>query len=66
MKQKAKGTYQIRNWSDYNKLLIQRGSITLWFSEDSIQKWHDTARTLQKGGSWEELGAGILRNKKIE
>jgi hypothetical protein len=49
MGQKAKSRYQIRNWSDYNKSLVQRGSITLWFSEDSIHKWHDTARTLKKG-----------------
>jgi hypothetical protein len=31
---------KIRNWKDYNRTLVQRGSITLWFDEKSIKKWH--------------------------
>ena len=31
-----KGTYEIANWSKYNESLVQRGSITFWFSEDAI------------------------------
>lgn len=34
-----KTKYRIRNWSDYNKALIQRGSITLWFSPEAQEKW---------------------------
>lgn len=34
-----KAKYHIRNWNDYNKSLIQRGSITVWFSEDAIKTW---------------------------
>lgn len=34
-----KRTYQIKNWSDYNKSLIQRGNITLWCSDDAIGSW---------------------------
>ncbi|HLD80161.1 MAG TPA: IS5 family transposase [Candidatus Nanoarchaeia archaeon] len=30
---------RIRNWSEYNKALIKRGSITLWLSEESISMW---------------------------
>ena len=37
MKNTAK--YRIRNWKQYNKSLIQRGSITIWFSEDVIASW---------------------------
>ena len=37
MSEKAK--YRIRNWKDYNRSLVQRGSITVWFSEDSVEKW---------------------------
>lgn len=29
----AKKRYRIRNWSEYNRALIQRGSITLWFDQ---------------------------------
>jgi hypothetical protein len=34
-----KGTYKITNWSEYNESLVQRGSITFWFSEDVIDRW---------------------------
>ena len=36
----SKAKHRIRNWKDYNKSLIQRGSITVWFSEDAIKKWY--------------------------
>ncbi len=32
-------TYRVKNWAKYNTALIQRGNISLWFSEDAIQKW---------------------------
>lgn len=35
-----KGTYKITNWSKYNESLVQRGSITFWFCEETIEKWH--------------------------
>ena len=35
----GKNIYRIRNWSQYNKSLVQRGSINVWFSEESIKKW---------------------------
>jgi hypothetical protein len=35
-----KGTYKITNWTKYNQSLVQRGSITFWFSEDVIEQWH--------------------------
>jgi len=38
----SKAKYPIRNWKDYNKSLVQRGSITIWFSQDAIEKWHAT------------------------
>ncbi|MBS4171094.1 hypothetical protein NEOC95_001834, partial [Neochlamydia sp. AcF95] len=36
-----KVTYRIRNWSEYNKALEQRGSITLWFSDETIKGWRE-------------------------
>jgi hypothetical protein len=35
-----KGTYRITNWRKYNESLVQRGSITFWFSEDVVKQWH--------------------------
>lgn len=32
--------YRIQNWREYNRALINRGNLTLWFSEDVIQSWY--------------------------
>lgn len=31
--------YHIRNWSEYNKALVHRGSLTIWFSSDIEKNW---------------------------
>ena len=42
--------YRIRNWADYNKSLVQRGSLTVWFSEDSIKTWiEDSSEKMKRG-----------------
>lgn len=38
----AKKAYKIRNWGEYNKSLVKRGSLTLWFDDESIKKCHCT------------------------
>jgi hypothetical protein len=35
-----KGTYKITNWRNYNESLVRRGSVTFWFSEETIEQWH--------------------------
>ena len=35
--------YKIRNWPQYNKALIQRGSITIWVEEEALRKWLSTS-----------------------
>jgi len=39
---KAKTSYKITNWRKYNESLVQRGSITFWFSDDVIDQWEHT------------------------
>jgi IS5 family transposase len=46
---KTKRTYRLRNWQQYNAALVQRGSLTLWISEETIAAWNNTARTGQRG-----------------
>src|SRR5580698_7943666 len=46
---KRKGTYKITNWSKYNESLVQRGSITFWFSEDVINQWHHANAEPRRG-----------------
>lgn len=46
-----KNQYRIRNWSEYNAGLKQRGSITFWLSTDVIEKWLATEKTGRRGAS---------------
>lgn len=34
-----KGAYRITNWPEYNKSLKQRGSLTIWLSDDFEKSW---------------------------
>lgn len=43
MKKRAK-QHRVRNWSDYNKALVRRGSLTLWFNDESLKSWLSTER----------------------
>ena len=50
MKQKkTKTTYRLRNWKQYNAALVQRGSLTLWVSEETLAAWNHTQRTGRRG-----------------
>jgi hypothetical protein len=46
---KKKDKYRIRNWAEYNRSLVNRGSITFWFSPDAIKKWYCSQRTGKPG-----------------
>jgi len=41
---KPKAQYKIRNWPQYNKSLIQRGSIRLWIPDDVADWWYESGR----------------------
>jgi hypothetical protein len=32
--------YQLQNWSEYNKALVKRGNITLYFDEQVLKQWY--------------------------
>jgi hypothetical protein len=36
---RRKELYRVKNWSEYDKALVQRGSITFWLSDDIEQTW---------------------------
>lgn len=45
MKQKkTKEQYRVRNWTDYNKALVRRGSLTLWIEQATLDIWLSTER----------------------
>jgi transposase len=39
---KTKRRYRIRNWPQYNKALVARGSLTLWIDQRTIDTWLST------------------------
>ena len=49
MIQKKKDKYRIRNWKEYSRSLVNRGSITFWFDENATQKWYSVERTGKPG-----------------
>lgn len=49
MTQQTKASYRIRNWSDYNKALIQRGSVNIWFSEEALNNWFAMNEDFERG-----------------
>lgn len=36
---RPKSLYRVKNWTDYDKALVQRGSITFWLSDDFAPNW---------------------------
>ncbi len=47
-----KQTRKVTNWADYNASPRQRGSLTLWFSEEAIAGWCAAPRTTRGGQAW--------------
>ena len=56
---KPKEDYRLTNWSAYNQGLKQRGSLTLWLSEDVAQQWYHQGQR-QKGGQFIYANACIV------
>ena len=46
---KTKTKYRLRNWSEYNRALVQRGSLTLWITEEALQTWQASTRENKRG-----------------
>ena len=45
----AKSTYRIRNWSEYNRSLVNRGNLTVWIDKEAVAGWHSVEATGKKG-----------------
>jgi hypothetical protein len=35
-----KATYRIRNWAEYNRALVRRGSLTVWVDQEALDAWN--------------------------
>jgi len=56
---KKKTTYRVRNWSDYNRSLTNRGSLTFWISQELIDHWLTSEPSGTRGRSRQYSAAAI-------
>ena len=47
----TKKHYNKRDWAAYNKSLVDRGSITIWFTEDALKQWENKDISQRKRGA---------------
>ena len=47
-----KPTHRVTNWPAYDASLRQRGSLTVWFTDDAITAWEAEPRTTRGGQPW--------------
>ena len=57
---RKKKVYRPRSWSEYNKSLVGRGSLTLWVNEAVIADWYVRDKTGKKGASRRYADLAIL------
>ena len=56
---RPKTVYRIKNWSEYDKVLVQRGSLTFWLSDDFEKTWRYVGEK-QRGSQFEYSDQAIL------
>lgn len=56
---RQKALYRVKNWSEYDKALVQRGSITFWMSDDFEKTWRYTGEK-QRGSQYDYSDQAIL------
>ena len=44
--------HRVTNWAEYDASLRQRGSLTIWFTEEAIAAWRAEPRTTRGGQPW--------------
>ena len=56
---RPKTLYRVKNWSEYDKALVQRGSITFWLSADFEKTWRYVGEK-QRGSQFDYSAQAIL------
>ena len=56
---RQKALYRVRNWPEYDKALVQRGSITFWLTDDFEKTWLHTGEK-QRGSQFDYSDQAIL------
>ena len=47
-----KQRHRVTNWAEYDAGLRQRGSLTVWFTDEAIAAWRAEPRTTRGGQPW--------------
>src|SRR5919202_1340766 len=47
-----KQRHRLTNWAEYDAALCQRGSLTVWFTDEAIRAWRAEPRTTPGGQPW--------------
>ncbi len=48
--------YRIQNWRAYNRALVNRGRLTVWFDDQAIAAWRNTAPAAGPGARQRAVG----------
>lgn len=56
---RRKTLYRVKNWAEYDKALVERGSITFWMSDDFEKTWMHTGEK-QRGSQFDYSDQAIL------
>ena len=56
---RQKALYRVKNWSEYDKALVQRGAITFWMSDDFEKTWMHSGEK-QRGSQFDYSDQAIL------
>jgi Transposase DDE domain len=56
---RPKTLYRVKNWSEYDKALVQRGSLTFWLSDDFEKAWLYVGEK-QRGSQFDYSDQAIL------
>jgi len=48
----SKQKHKLMNWHEYDAILRQRGSLTVWFTDEAIEGWRAEPRTTPGGQPW--------------
>ena len=47
-----KQKHKVTNWREYDASLRQRGSLTVWFTDEAVEAWQAAPRTTRGGQPW--------------
>ena len=50
--------YRVGNWPAYDRALVRRGDVTLWFAPEAISRW-EAAGVGKRGGQWQYSDVAI-------